>query len=160
MATVEERLRMLELEVADLKAREGIRQTLSRYAVGVDEKKPEVLREIFSHDVVLLIPAWNIEMRGLDAAMGFFENYWRRFQNPRRYYANEDITVHGSRADAFMYWHVTQERDGKSVLAWGTYDWSFRLEGQVWKIVKEVVHIRVMTMLERGWAVPDKIMAL
>lgn len=106
------------------------------------------------------MPAWNIELCGLDATMSFFDNYWSRFQNPRRYYANEDIPVHGSRADAFMYWYVKQERDGELVLAWGAYDRSFRLEGQVWKIVKGVVHIRAMTTLERGWAMTDKIMAL
>lgn len=160
MSIVEDRISTLEQEVANLKALEGIRKTLSRYAVGVDEKQPEILREIFAEDAVLLIPVWNIDVRGIDAVMDFFNNYWSRFQNPRRYNANENITVHDSRGEAFMYWHVTQERDGKSVLAWGTYEWGFRLDDKRWKIIKEVVHILVMTTLDRGWAIPDKVMAL
>lgn len=160
MPTVEDRLRALEEEVANLKAQEGIRKALSNYAFGVDEKRPEVLREIFAKDAVLLVPAWNIEVQGIDAIMGFFSNYWNGFQNPRRYYANEDITVHGSRAEAFTYWHLTQERDGKSILAWGTYEWIFHLEGKRWKVTKGVVHILVMTTLDRGWAIPDKVMIL
>ena len=137
MPILEDRISTLEQEIASLKALEGVRKTLSRYAVGLDEKRPEVLREVFAEDAVLLIPAWNVDAQGINAIMDFCNNYWSRFQNPRRYYANEDITVHGSRAEAFMYWHVTQERDGKSVLAWGTYEWEFRLEDQWWKAVKE-----------------------
>jgi ketosteroid isomerase-like protein len=160
MSIVEDRISTLEQEVANLKALEGIRKALSRYAVGVDEKQPEILREIFAEDAVLLVPVWNIDVRGIDAVMDFFNNYWSRFQNPRRYYANEDITVQGSSGEAFTYWHVMQERDGKSVLAWGTYEWGFRVDDKRWKIIKEVVHILVMSTLDRGWAIPDKVMAL
>ena len=160
MSIEEHRILTLEREVANLKALEGVRKTLSRYAVGVDEKRPEVLREVFAKDAVLLVPKWNIDVQGIDAVMGFFDNYWNRFQNPRRYYANEEITVQDSRAEAFMYWHVTQQRDDQSVLAWGTYEWEFRFEVRRWKIIKGVVHILVMTTLDRGWAIPDKVMAL
>lgn len=160
MATLEERVRALEQDVHDLKGREGVRRTLSRYAVGVDEKRRDVLTEIFAADATLLVPAWSVDARGRDAVLGFFEEYWSRFRNPRRYYANEDITVGGSSAEAFTYWHVTQEREAKSVLAWGTYEWAFRWEGGIWRITREVVNILTMTTLDRGWAVADRVMAL
>jgi len=150
--TLEERLSALEDEVRVLRAKDLIRHTLSQYAVGVDSKQPAILCCLFDEEAVLSVPNWNIEERGRDAVMAFFEDYWAQFDNPRRYYANEDITVHDSNAEAFMYWHVTQERGGDSVLGWGFYDWSFKLVDGHWLITKEVVHILAMTTLTAGWA--------
>jgi len=152
MASVEERLTALESEIAELKGKDAIHHVLSRYAVGVDNKRPGILRELFDPEAVLSIPNWNIEARGRDAIMAFFEDYWGRFDKPRRYNANHDILVHGIHAEAFMYWHVTQERDDQSVLGWGTYEWGFKNVGDRWLITKEVVHILAMTTLEAGWA--------
>jgi ketosteroid isomerase-like protein len=152
MSTLEARLAALEIEVAALRGANDVRGVLSQYAIGVDEKRPHVLRPLFATDAVLGVPAWAVEVRGVDAIMAFFENYWRRFDNPRRYYANEDIKVSGDRATAFMYWHVTQELGADSVLGWGTYDWAFRKESGRWLIEREVVHIRAMTTLAEGWA--------
>lgn len=152
MASVEERLTALEGDVADLTGREAVRRVLSRYAVGVDSKRPGILRELFDEEAVLSIPNWNIEVRGRDAIMAFFEDYWSRFDNPRRYYANDDIVVQGIYAEAFMYWHVTQERDGESVVGWGSYEWGFKSVEDRWLITKEVVHILAMTTLDAGWA--------
>lgn len=159
MTTVEQRLDHLEREVAALRARDGIRKTLSQYAVGVDDKKPELLARIFADDAVLQVPAWDVDLAGKDAILNFFNEYWARFDNPRRYYANEDFTIDGTgeggTATAFMYWHVTQDSDGESYLGWGTYDWGFRRAGDRWLITREVVHIRAMTTLAKGWAGPD-----
>ncbi|MFT4582036.1 MAG: hypothetical protein ACI915_001017 [Gammaproteobacteria bacterium] len=152
MASVEERLSAVEQELRVLLAKDALRKVLSRYAVGVDSKRPEILRDLFHPEASLTVPNWNIEERGRDAVMAFFENYWSRFDNPRRYYANEEFTVVGSRAEAFMYWHVTQERDGDSVLGWGSYEWGFQLVENHWLISKEVVHILAMTTLVDGWA--------
>lgn len=152
MSTLEARLAALEAEVAALRAINDIRAVLSRYAIGVDDKRPHVLRPLFAADAVLAVPAWAVEVRGQEAIMAFFENYWRRFDNPRRYYANEDIEVNDDQATAFMYWHVTQELGADSVLGWGTYDWRFRKAGERWLIEHETVHIRAMTTLAEGWA--------
>ena len=159
MPTVEQRLDRLEREVAVLTATEAIRRTLSRYAVGVDEKRPEILADIFADDAVLTVPAWDVDLDGKDAILNFFAKYWSRFDNPRRYTANEDFTVDidGGTATAFMYWHVTQESAGDSYLGWGTYDWVFRRAGGDWLIAGEVVHIHAMTTLARGWAGPDRL---
>lgn len=152
MTDIESRLDALEVEVTALRADRDIRAVLSQYAVGVDDKRPHLLREIFAVDAVLKVPAWSVEIAGLEAILQFFENYWGRFDRPRRYYANEDIKVTGDRASAFMYWQVTQELESESVLGWGTYDWGFRRKDGRWLITEEVVHIRAMTTLADGWA--------
>lgn len=157
MPTVEQRLDQLEQEVAVFRAQDGIRKTLSQYAIGVDDKRPEILSDIFAEDAVLAVPAWDVDLTGKDAVLNFFAEYWSRFDTPRRYYANEDYNVDGDTATAFMYWHVTQESDGESYLGWGTYDWGFRRVNGRWLIANEVVNIRAMTTLARGWAGPDKL---
>lgn len=151
MSELEQRLAALEMQVASLQADNDIRALLSHYAIGVDEKRPHLLSTLFTPDAVLEVPAWSIEVKGLEAVMQFFENYWGRFDNPRRYYANEDIRVDGDDAAAFMYWHVTQDLGEESVLGWGTYDWTFRRVDDQWLIKREVVHIRAMTTLAQGW---------
>lgn len=163
MPTIEQRLDVLEREVAILRAREGMRKTLSQYAVGVDDKRPEILADIFAEDAVLKVPEWNVELSGKEAVLSFFTEYWSRFDTPRRYTANEDFVLEGSgmnegdTARAFMYWHVTQARDGESYLGWGSYEWGFRKTGERWLIIREVVDIHAMTTLSKGWAGPDSL---
>lgn len=149
---LEERLARIEAELNGLKAQQAIKGTLSRYAIGVDEKRPEVLRGIFTEDASLKIPEWSIAVQGLTDVMGFYDYYWSRFDNPRRYYANEEVMVTGRTARAFMYWHVTQERNAQSVLGWGTYEWAFKHEQSQWRISAVVINLRAMTTLSAGWA--------
>ena len=160
MNDIEARLAALETEVGALRAINDIRAVLSRYAIGVDEKRVEVLREIFADDAYLGVPAWQAEHHGAGAIMTFFETYWARFDNPRRYYTNEDIKVEGDNATAFMYWHVTQDLGDISVLGWGTYDWGFVRRDQHWLIQREIVHIHAMTTLADGWAAQREPMQL
>ncbi len=64
----------------------------------------------------------------------------------------------GETAKTFTYWFVTQEDGDQSVIGWGTYDWAFRLEGGLWKVTELIIHVLAMTTLEKGWAIPDKVM--
>ena len=152
MSTIEQRLAALEGKVRDLEAAQSIRTTLSQYASAVDEKLPERLRALFTADSVVRIPAWNVDVAGIDAVMAFYDTYWGRFDHPRRYFANEDLRVAGDDATCFMYWHVTQERNGVPVLGWGTYHWQFRHVAGTWRIAGVLITILAMTTLPAGWA--------
>jgi ketosteroid isomerase-like protein len=151
MSVIEQRLATLEAKVRDLEAAQAIRATLSQYAVAVDEKRPERLRTLFAADAVVRIPAWNVDVAGIDAVMAFYDTYWNRFDRPRRYFANEDLRIAGSDATCFMYWHVTQERNGLPVLGWGTYDWQLRQLDGAWRIASVLITILAMTTLAAGW---------
>ncbi len=155
---LETRLAALERRVADLEAMEGVRRTLCFYARGIDEQRRDLLEQIFAEDCHLTTDPWGADSRGRDRVLRAFEGYWKRFANPRRYYANEDIRVDGERATAFSYWFVTQEDGDRSVIGWGTYDWAFRLDEGTWKVTRLAIRILAMTTLDRGWAVPDKVM--
>jgi hypothetical protein len=157
--SLEARVAGLERRVADLEAVEGVRRTLSDYARALDERRPELLERIFTDDCHLVTIPWGADTRGKARMRVAFDRYWERFANPRRYYANEAIAVDGHRATAFTYWFVTQDDGDRSAIGWGTYDWVFRHEDAAWKIAELVIRVLTMTTLDRGWAVPDRIMA-
>ena len=153
------RITRLERRVADLEAVEGVRHTLTDYARALDERRPELLERIFTDDCHLVTIPWGADTRGKARMRVAFDRYWARFGNPRRYYANEAIDVDGDEATAFMYWLVTQDDDDRSAIGWGTYDWVFRREDGRWKIAELMIRVLTMTTLDRGWAVPDRIMS-
>ncbi len=158
MADLEARVAELERRLGMVEAAEGVRRTLSLYARAIDERRPELFPEIFDADCRLVTVPWGADTRGLEKLRRTFERYWTRFANPRRYYANESITVDGDTATAFSYWFVTQEDGDRSVIGWGTYDWAFRREDRAWKARGLVIHILAMTTLDKGWAGPDRLM--
>lgn len=145
------RLAALEQRVGELEDGQALRALLSQYAIAVDDKRPELLRSVFTPDARVQVPAWQVDVVGLDAIMAFYKNYWARFDQPRRYYANDDTRVRGDRAHTFMYWHVTQEERGVPVIGWGTYDWNFHRVDRRWLIDNVLISIRAMTTLAAGW---------
>jgi ketosteroid isomerase-like protein len=156
---VEARLAALERRVRTLEAMEGVRQTMSDYARAIDERRPDLLLRIVTDDCHFVTIPWGADTRGAARMLRAFERYWARFSNPRRYYANEAIRVDGERAAAFSYWFVTQDDGDRSAIGWGTYDWVFRLEDGIWKVSDFTIRVLTMTTLDRGWAVPDRIMS-
>jgi ketosteroid isomerase-like protein len=156
---LEARLALLERRVATLEGVEGVRHTLSDYARALDERRPELLDRIFTDDCHVVTMPWGGDVRSKAKMLRMFERYWDRFANPRRYYANEAITADGDTATAFSYWLVTQDDADRSVIGWGTYDWTFRREAGTWRISELVIRVLTMTTLDRGWAVPDRIMS-
>ena len=156
---LEARLAQLERRVTTLEAVEGVRHTLSDYARALDERRPELLDRILAEDCHLVTIPWGADTRGKARMRRAFDRYWERFANPRRYYANEAIHVDGEAATAFMYWFVTQDDGDRSAIGWGTYDWQFRREDGIWRISELVIKVLTMTTLDRGWAIPDRIMS-
>jgi len=159
MTDAETRLAALERRVASLEAMEGVRLTMSDYARALDERRPELLDRIFTEDCQLVTVPWGADSRGKAKLLRVFDNYWKRFGSPRRYSANEAITVDGGTASVFSYWFVTQDDGDKSAIGWGTYDWQLRYENDMWRISELVIRVLTMTTLDRGWAGPDKVMA-
>jgi SnoaL-like domain len=156
MTTIEQRLACLEQEVGELRDAQALRTLLSQYAIAVDDKRPDLLRSLFTDDAALRIPAWQVEVTGIEAVMAFYAQYWARFDQRRRYFANDDTRVNGDHATVFMYWHVTQESGESSVLGWGTYHWQFVRVAGAWRIADVLISILAMTTLAAGWAGANK----
>ena len=149
---VEDRLAVLEREQAALRARQAIWETITRYARGIDEQRSEDLEAIFTEDTVFQTLPWSRPLQGKAIVLKAFRNYRNHFQNPRRFITNEQLNVHRETfATGWANWFVVQGRDGESYYGWGTYDWEFRFEEEVWKISKMIITVECMTTLERGW---------
>jgi len=157
MEMIEERIIQLEKKVGLLESKDALRTLLSNYAVAVDGKDRSLLSEVFATDVWVTIPEWDVDVSGRDGVLEFYDEYWSRFDNPRRYFANESFEIDSRNAKVFMYWHVTQENSGESWLGWGTYEWSFVNVDDDWKIAGVIIDILAMTTLTKGWAGTEKI---
>lgn len=156
---LEERVAILEKKVRELEAMEDIRKAIVTYARALDEGRPELLEGLFTDDAMLHTTPWGKPTHGKEKVIRAFKHYMERFKNPRRYFADEEINVEGDSANAFSYWLVTQQRDGNSIIGWGTYRWDFRKEEGRWKIARFLIDILTMTTLATGWAGEEKIMS-
>lgn len=162
--TLDARLAALEQQQARLQARHDIWHTISRYARGLDEKRDDDLEAVFTDDVVYQNYPWSRDrpLEGKELILKILRNYQRTFDYPRRFITNEQIHVlDDDTATGYAAWFVVQSRDGQSYCGWGTYDWEFRREPDLWKISKMVITLDCMTTLERGWGmIEDRIVSL
>lgn len=156
---LEQRLTMIEQRLHVLEGREGIRETIHRYARGVDDDDVQELSAIFAEDALMESRPWRATVyKGRDAIVDFFHKISRPpWLSPRRRIANERIAVQGTTGTAFAYWFVVQGHaaTGQSYIGWGTYDFKFRLEEGIWKITHMKITVLAMTTLERGWGMED-----
>ncbi len=155
---LEQRVATLEKRLTRLEAMEDIRSVIVTYARALDEGRPELLEGIFTDDAMLHTTPWGKPTHGKGKVIEAFRNYMERFKSPRRYFTNEVIEIDGESAEAFSYWIVTQQREGNSIIGWGTYRWNFIKEGGRWMISRFLIDILTMTTLERGWAGEEVIM--
>ena len=150
--TIEERIAVLEHQQTRLLARQEIWHTITRYARGLDEQRMEELENIFTDDVVSQTRPWSRLLEGKTLVLKAFRNYRNAYQNPRRFITNEQIQVRDDgTATGYANWIVVQAREGRSYYGWGSYDWDFRREDQIWKISRMILTVECMTTLDRGW---------
>ena len=148
---IQNQIELLESRLHDLEAKEGIRDTVGRYAKAVDYGHFAELDLIFTDDIVFSIGQWREEQMGKKHALQFIRDYLATYQHPHRYIANECIHIDGEKGSYSSYFFVVQSYKGQSYIGWGIYDWLFRLEDGIWKIAKMVIDIKTMTTLEKGW---------
>ncbi len=159
---LEGRVASLEKEVARLKAVEGIRDTIARFAWAVDTENWAELDAIYTDDVVI-DRRWRGEnYQGKQEVLDFFKRHRQqvRFSN-RMSNLNERITVDGNTAHATSYFLVMYTYNRESYLGWGRYEWRLRREGDVWRVSKLANDMGVMTTLSRGWGMEtDRVLTL
>ncbi len=151
--SLDARIALLEQKQAHLQSRNEIWHTISRYARGIDEQRQDDLEAIFTDDVVSQTHPWSQRLlEGKELVLKAFRNYRQAFQYPRRFITNEQIHVaDDTTASAYAAWFVVHAHEGQSYYGWGTYDWDFRCENNLWKISKMIITVDCMTTLERGW---------
>jgi 3-phenylpropionate/cinnamic acid dioxygenase small subunit len=147
------RLATLEQQQACIQARQDLWHTIARYAQGLDEQRDDDLAAFFTDDVVLQTQPWTQRpLVGKALALKALQNYRRAFQHPRHFITNHQIMLNDDgTATGYAHWFVVQAREAQSYCGWGSYEWGFRSEEDVWKISRMLVTLDCMTTLERGW---------
>ena len=158
--SIEERLALLEQRLQQQESVEEIRAVLGNYCKAIDARDPAALQELLCRDMKMKVTPWPIDLKGRDAVMAFFHDYFlSEWKSPRHNCANEVITPNAGGFHSFCYFHETLSRGDESVVGWGTFEDQFVLEDGRWKLAERFVTILALTPTTRGWAMPDKIMA-
>lgn len=159
--TIEDRLAVLERRLAELEDIEAVRKLLARYSKAVDARDAQALAPLFAREVRVVVTPWGVDVRGHAAVMEFFVAYFQsEWKAPRHHYANELIERAGAGYTAFSYFHETLSRGTQSVVGWGTWMDRLVFEDGRWTFAERLIEILALTPVERGWAGPDRIMAL
>ena len=134
-----------KLEIAELEA---------RYAWAIDEGRVERLEEIFADDAHLTLTPGDVDRRGREDVLAWFQEYCHAWgwQNRRHYLANLQSRVDGDTARCRAYFLLTYEVHGRSRIGWGNYEDRFeRRDGRWWITEKHITSAGPVT-LEKGWA--------
>ena len=159
--SLEQKFARMELRLRVLEDRESIRQVLGQYCNAVDLRDAAALAPLFSRDARVTVVPWNVDVRGHDAVMAFFVDYFGSdWREPRHNRANECITADGDAYRVFSYFHETVARGEESIIGWGTWEDRFVCEDGAWKIAERVITILALTPITKSWAGTERIMAL
>lgn len=160
-ASLEQRVNELEERLRELENIEAVRKLLAIYPKALDARDSNTLAQLFTRDARVVVVPWNLDMRGhknvLDFFLAYFQSDWKE---PRHHYTNEYVERAGSGYTAFSYFHETLARGDQSVIGWGTWEDKIAFEDGRWKFAERVITIMALTPVDKGWAGPDKIMAL
>ena len=161
MPTSDKLREQLETRIQRLEDMEAIRKLLAVYCSALDVWDIRTLETLFSREARLAVPTWNLEFQGREAIMRFFEEHSHsEWKDLRHYFANLAIEPAGSGYKSFAYFHETASLGADSVIGWGTLEDVFTREDNAWKISSRIITVMALTPITKGWAGPDKVMAL
>ena len=150
---LKERVDALERIVWELEAKEKIRDTITKYCVGLDTEDRDMLKSIFTKDAVFESSWREKTYTGDEVIADFFMDQRKYLLRAQRISVNERITVNGTTATAVSDCWVKYSVGNESYIGGGTgtYEWWFRLEDGDWKISHFHIILKWMTTLKRGW---------
>lgn len=161
MSSLEARLQTVEERLQHLDNLDTVRRVMAEYCRAIDTGDIKTVEALFSRDAELTVVPWGLECKGRDSIVGFYRQFFQsEMKNGRHYLANEIIDHDGEGYRSFCYFHETVEREGDSLVGWGTYEHAFIHEDGTWKMCKKRITIMVLASIHKGWAGPEKIATL
>jgi uncharacterized protein (TIGR02246 family) len=161
MSPLGARLQAVEERLQHLDNLGTVRRVMAEYCRAIDTGDIKTVEALFSRDAEVTVVPWGLECKGRDAIVEFYRQFFQsEMKNGRHNLANEIIERDGDGYRSFCYFHETVERDGDSLVGWGTYEHTFLHEDGAWKICKKRVTIMVLASIHKGWAGPEKIATL
>lgn len=159
ISELERRLAKTEVRLRELENVDAVRNVLAEYCRAVDWQDLSALESLFTRDAQLAVKPWNVEVKGRDAVIEFFRQFFaaEEMTDDRHFCANQKIEKKGENYEAFCFFHAVAVWGTQSIIEWGTYTDTLAFEDGNWKFQKRHIDIHVLTSTEKGWAGPQKI---
>ena len=157
MADLEARVQTLETKVHELQNRNEIQELRFRYHLAVNEKKPEMIPDLFAEN-------GEIDFAHLGKAVGkaqvaaFYQQALADLVPfVKQFIHNHIITVKGDTGTGLSYLEAKPIFNGESFLVAARFDDEYVRENGRWKFRKMTLVPYFMVPLKEGWAGPNKI---
>jgi hypothetical protein len=157
MADLEARVQALETKVQELQSRNEIQELRFRYHIAVNEKKPEMIPELFAEQ-------GEIDFAHLGKAVGKAQvaTFYQQALSDlvpfvKQFIHNHVITLRGDTGTGLSYLEAKPIFNGESFLVAARFDDEYIRENGRWKFRKMTLVPYFMVPLKEGWAGPNKI---
>lgn len=157
MADLEARINALEAKVQELQDRNEIQNLRFSYHVAVNEKKPEMIPELFAE-------TGEIDFAHLGKAQGKAKvaEFYRQALSDlvpfvKQFIHNHVITITGNTGSGISYLEAKPIFNGESFLVAAKFDDEYVRENGKWKFRKMTLVPYFMVPLREGWHRPNKI---
>lgn len=137
--------------VARLEAERAAGNLMHRYAAALDRPVPETLAELFVEDGVL--DTTRGIHRGRREIAEFFRNAAALDDSEKRHFVclPQIHTSSTEIAELDCYFGYTARGEGRSMLGWGTYSATCRVDSGTAAFTRLAIRVHVGTDLEAGW---------
>ena len=157
MADLEPRIAALEARVRELQDRNEIQELRFRYHIAVNEKKPEMIPDLFSEN-------GEIDFAHLGKAQGKAQvaTFYKQALSDlvpfvKQFIHNHVITINGDTGAGLSYLEAKPIFNGESFLVAARFDDEYVRENGRWKFRKMSLLPYFMVPLKEGWSGPNKI---
>mgnify|MGYP006266331057 CR=1 FL=1 len=140
--------------VRDLEVMDEARAATWRYATAVDTPDLDLLREVFTDDAVLASRSGAKE--GRDAVIAYYAKALADPIGRKHLLANQHVeVVSPSEAIVHSYFAYTYAGDATSILGWGSYVDTVRIEDGIGRIAEKRITIDASGDVHPGWATKE-----
>jgi hypothetical protein len=147
--SAEDRIRRLE----DI---EATRALLARYAAAADAASIVDMLPLFTEDAVLQTPRG--DYNGSSGVERFFTEAWASDPSRKTHFVTNILPswVRDSVVDANAYVLYVARAVGSSVIGWGRYDITTRVDDGTAKFCRFRLEMNMVTEIDKGWPLRDK----
>lgn len=157
MTDLENRIAALETRVRELQDRNEIQELRFRYHIAVNEKKPELIPDLFPEN-------GEIDFAHLGKAQGKAQvaAFYKQALSDlvpfvKQFIHNHVITITGDTGTGLSYLEAKPIFNGESFLVAARFDDEYVRDNGRWKFRKMTLLPYFMVPLKEGWAGPNKI---
>ncbi len=157
MADLEPRIAALEARVRELQDRNEIQELRFRYHIAVNEKKPEMIPDLFSENGEIDFAHLGKAQSKAQVAAFYKQALSDLVPFVKQFIHNHVITINGDTGAGLSYLEAKPIFNGESFLVAARFDDEYVRENGRWKFRKMTLLPYFMVPLKEGWAGPNKI---